>query len=85
MHGIRPSIFTPSRSSVATFLGLFVISWIDLIPMSSRMFATAVYSLTSSGKPRARLASTVSNPWVSCSAYAAILLARPMPRPSWWR
>ena len=34
----------------------------DLIPSSSMMFRTEKYSLQSSGRPRARLASTVSRP-----------------------
>ena len=80
MHGILPPIRTPSRSIVATFRGLFVMSWMDWIPISSRMLITAVYSLVSSGNPM-RVASTVSSPCVSCSAYAAILFARPIPRP----
>ena len=53
-------------------------------PMSSKMALTGSYRRRSSSNPSMRFASTVSAP-ASCSAYAAILLARPMPRPSCWR
>src|ERR1700754_2419453 len=48
---------------------------------SRRIAAAESYSRESPGRPRSRFASTVSRP-CSCSAYARILLVRPIPRPS---
>lgn len=49
--------------------------------MSARMCSTASYERKSSSNPKCRFASTVSRP-PSWSAYAATLLASPIPLPS---
>mmetsp|Transcript_49445 Transcript_49445/g.96693 ORF Transcript_49445/g.96693 Transcript_49445/m.96693 type:complete len:243 (-) Transcript_49445:636-1364(-) len=72
---------TPRDFRRSTLRGLLVSSCTLSIPMSSSIDGTGPYVLQSSGKPRWRLASTVSSP-MSCMAYAATLLARPIPRPS---
>ena len=80
-HGIRPDTFTPSSCSSRTLRGLLVISRTDRPRVPTGSSRRTMYSRQSSGRPRARLASTVSSPFISCRAYAAILFARPMPAP----
>ena len=82
--GRRLSTDTPSALRPSTFAGLLVINRMEVTPSSPSMAAATSYFRASSGRPSRRFASTVSAP-ADCKAYARILLASPIPRPSWRR
>jgi hypothetical protein len=60
-------MWMPRDVSTLILRGLLVMSLMLRTPRSARMLRTEVYSRQSSGRPSARLASTVSNP-LSCRA-----------------
>src|SRR5579884_1198372 len=73
---------SPKPSMPISFFGLFVRMRMVDRPRSARIWLPMPHSRASAGKPSLTFASTVSSP-CSCSSYAASLLSRPMPRPSW--